>query len=241
MGLAIVIKGMNFSQSGLGKVTKAEFNYLDSLTILGNDEYNGIDAIFFVSYAPATTSQVGVNWSIVSGNEFAEIDKFGKLTINKSAKLSKVTIKASSIHDDNIFTTKDVILTYYNPVAEMNIPSGDFTWEVGNLSDGQNVDNDPAWARTVGFTYLDDPCLNYCDVVLNSSVRYACFICFYDDDGNYLGGRWVRDTDLGVTINHEIPDGAKKFRVRICQYSIRKIDIDTIGNRLTFKFSVAHE
>lgn len=114
MGKAIIVKGLDFSASGLGKVTIFRPMPLEALSIVGVDSVVGTeDAYTFdVQYDPVATTQRGVSWSIVEGEAYATIDNNGNLSILSGARASLVTIRATSLFNENIHADKVISVTY---------------------------------------------------------------------------------------------------------------------------------
>jgi len=110
MGIAIVVPNKNYASLGLGTVTPTEEAPLESIVIQnGTAENNTIQ--FSVQYYPATTSDRGVTWSVVSGGSYATIDSDGLLSIGVLADNSDVTVQAVSTVDQTITATKTVTVT----------------------------------------------------------------------------------------------------------------------------------
>lgn len=113
MGIAILISKVSFADANLGKVTLSEEIPLQSISIIANESYIGIDAQLTCSFSPLATTQRDVVWSIVSGNQYATIDTTtGKLSILEGASDSSVTVKATSSSNSNISAIKELRVTY---------------------------------------------------------------------------------------------------------------------------------
>lgn len=82
------------------------------ISIIGEASIDGVSGTYSVSYSPASTTQKGVNWSIVSGADYASINSSGVLTVKEGASGSLVKIKASSSYNPLIYAEKDVTVTY---------------------------------------------------------------------------------------------------------------------------------
>jgi hypothetical protein len=82
------------------------------ISIIGEASIDGVSGTYSVSYSPASTTQKGVNWSIVSGANYASINSSGVLTVKESASGSLVKIKAASSYNPLIYAEKDVTVTY---------------------------------------------------------------------------------------------------------------------------------
>ena len=79
-----------------------------------------------ITCTPIKPVQPEVIWSIESGSEYATIDSStGLLTIDSSANNSSITIKAVLAENNEIYATKDIIITYENvpPITAIEINS----------------------------------------------------------------------------------------------------------------------
>lgn len=111
MGKAFIIKGMSFDNDNLGKVTFVEEVPVENISISGPSNATNT-AEYNILYIPSDTTQTGVKWSIIEGNQYAEINEnTGVLTVLSGALLNRVLIKATSIHNESIFATKEVQVT----------------------------------------------------------------------------------------------------------------------------------
>lgn len=138
-GIAIIIPGISFGTSGLGKVTPTDQEKvpLVSLAIIGKDSVTtGNQAQYLVEYTPENTTQQGVQWTITSGGRYAKIDGSGMLTVLESATTPQgVTICATSTQRPSIYAEKMVSVLYEEkvvdiPVTAIEITGGD-TIEAG--------------------------------------------------------------------------------------------------------------
>lgn len=103
MGKAIIIKGADFSQVAVANNTIP----VTGLTIIGASETQTLRQVqLSVSYTPANTTQVGVVWSVVSGD--ATITASGLLTYNGSAVNANVVVKATSVKNANVYAQATV-------------------------------------------------------------------------------------------------------------------------------------
>lgn len=97
MGKAIIIKGADFSQVAVASNTIP----VTGLAITGaSGSQTQRQVQLSVSYTPADTTQLGVVWSVVSGN--ATITDSGLLTYNGSAGSASVVVKATSTKNSNV-------------------------------------------------------------------------------------------------------------------------------------------
>lgn len=133
-GIAIIIPGISFGTSGLGKVTPTDQEKvpLVSLAIIGKDSVTtGNQAQYLVEYTPENTTQKGVQWTITSGDMYAKIDESGMLTVLESATTPQVvTIRATSTQRPSIYAEKMVSVLYEEkvvdiPVTGIKITGGD--------------------------------------------------------------------------------------------------------------------
>ncbi|MDD7454947.1 MAG: Ig domain-containing protein [Bacteroidales bacterium] len=71
-------------------------------------------AQFNVIYLPSNTTQRGITWSIVSGQQYASIDAgTGLLTVKSGARGNTVKVRATSKANTSIYAEKSVSVTYY--------------------------------------------------------------------------------------------------------------------------------
>lgn len=110
MGKAIVISGADFSGVGIGQVTPTEYRELLSIT-LEEGATVGNKVTIDVTYNPHNATYKELIWSIESGSEYATISN-GVLTVLQGANNDPVTVKAVSAHDDSIYDTTTVYVTY---------------------------------------------------------------------------------------------------------------------------------
>ena len=103
MGKAIIIKGADFSQVAVASNTIP----VTGLAITGaSGSQTQRQVQLSVSYTPADTTQLGVVWSVVSGN--ATISSSGLLTYNGSAGTATVVVKATSSKNSSVFAQATV-------------------------------------------------------------------------------------------------------------------------------------
>lgn len=186
MGIAIIIPGANFSNSGLGKVTLKNTVPLRGLSISGVDVVVGANSVvqYMPSYDPVNTSQRGVSWSISNGNNYATIDATtGVLSVLPGANSSSVTIRCASTINQSVFAEKTINVTY---VPDADIPDGAIQCDL-IYGDGYS-----AFIET--------------GLIPLSTMSFECDICWVvpDDDfavafGYYFGG--VRWAPLGINQN----------------------------------------
>ena len=117
MGRAIIVYNVDYSQTGLGKVTF--LRHLESLDIIGESSVIA-SYQYSVEYNPRTTSETGVSWTITSGNEYATIDENGMLTALSGASASSVTIRATSLVNTLIYDEKTVEVTYVSELLNVH-------------------------------------------------------------------------------------------------------------------------
>lgn len=122
MGKVITIPGLDFSDSNLGRVTFVDpSKTLQALSIDGPASVTGTEAQYNVIYDPIDTSERAVNWSIISGSEYASIDNFGHLSILNGALNSPVVLGVVSAFDSSITATKSVTVTYSDAIVDNEI------------------------------------------------------------------------------------------------------------------------
>lgn len=116
MGVAVIIPGIKFGNE-YGKVTLSGTRPVKALEIIAEDSYTAPEVQLSVRLNPLTTTQRGILWSIISGNEYATIDENGKITVDASASSASVTVKAEAELNNGIYDTKTITLTYDDPVT----------------------------------------------------------------------------------------------------------------------------
>lgn len=123
----------NTSVYGTKDITGTYINALKSLNISGPDVVNdgSVTAQYTAVYNPNDTEQTGVTWSITSGARYATINEnTGVLTIEEGALESNVTIRATSVVNEDIYATKIVTLTYVIPLQSLSISGPDTVTDV---------------------------------------------------------------------------------------------------------------
>lgn len=121
MGIAIIVPDISFADANLGKVNISGSGEVpevpgvpvQELRIVAEDSYTGTNAQLSVSYIPTNTTQRGVDWSIVSGSNYASINhNTGKLTILEGASNSNITVRVVSLFNSEISATKSLFVSY---------------------------------------------------------------------------------------------------------------------------------
>lgn len=113
MGIALILPECDFSDKSLGKVTIKGNVPLTGISIVGDDNVNGVEAQYTCMYSPAVTTDRDVVWSVESGNQYAYINPTtGKLLVLEGASNANVTIKAVSALHPEIDATKNIVVTY---------------------------------------------------------------------------------------------------------------------------------
>lgn len=113
MGIALILPECDFSDKSLGKVTIKGNVPLSDISIVGDDNVNGVEAQYTCMYSPAVTTERDVVWSVESGNQYAYINPTtGKLLVLEGASNANVTIKAVSALHPEIDATKNIVVTY---------------------------------------------------------------------------------------------------------------------------------
>ena len=103
MGKAIIIKDADFSQVAVASNTIT----VTGLAITGaSGSQTQRQVQLSVSYTPADTTQLGVVWSVISGN--ATITSDGLLTYNGSAASASVVVKATSSKNSSVYAQATV-------------------------------------------------------------------------------------------------------------------------------------
>ena len=113
MGIALILPECDFSDKSLGKVTIKGNMPLAGISIVGDDNVNGVEAQYTCMYSPVVTTERDVVWSVESGNQYAYINPTtGKLLVLEGASNANVTIKAVSALHPEIDATKNIVVTY---------------------------------------------------------------------------------------------------------------------------------
>lgn len=110
-GIAYIIKNADYSNNNLGKVTFLQDVSVESITIVGPDSVEG-RAQYKIDYTPVLTTEQGVNWSIIDGNDYATIDANGKVMVKSGVTAKPVTIRATSIFNSELVVEKTVSVTF---------------------------------------------------------------------------------------------------------------------------------
>lgn len=109
MGKVIIVPSSDFSNAGFGKIKIKNGSKTTSISINGEDSITD-SGKFYVSFEPYNAIQRDIVWSIVEGNEYAEISDNGLLLVKAGASSSDVTIRAS-VYGTSIFADKDIVVT----------------------------------------------------------------------------------------------------------------------------------
>lgn len=111
-GIVLMIPDVDYSQNNIGQVTILQDVDVQSISITGPSVVEDATAQFGVTYTPAATAQVGVDWSLDSGSEYVTINSNGLLSLIDSISESvEIVIRATSIFNSNISATKTVRLS----------------------------------------------------------------------------------------------------------------------------------
>lgn len=128
MGKAIIIKGADFSQVAVASNTIP----VTGLAITGaSGSQTQRQVQLSVSYTPADTTQLGVVWSVISGN--ATITSDGLLTYNGSTASASVVVKATSSKNSSVYAQATV--SFALPAIEAPM----FSPAQGTYSQAQSV------------------------------------------------------------------------------------------------------
>lgn len=107
-----------FATKTISVTYEHQSDYLTSIAITGDATVVLSEAQYGVTYEPSDTYMKGVEWSIVSGGDYATINSStGKVTIKTNADASEVIIKAASIYDSAKYATKTLTLTYLDAIV----------------------------------------------------------------------------------------------------------------------------
>lgn len=120
-GIAIVIKGADFSKKNIGKVTLLQDVDVTGIKIIANSSYEGVKAQLSVTYEPSNTNQNVCTWQVVQGSEYAEIDVMtGLLHILEGAENADVTVRATSVYNSDIYAEATIRVTYRETVETLD-------------------------------------------------------------------------------------------------------------------------
>lgn len=112
-GIALIIKGADYSSKGLGTVTPFQSVDITGLSIDCESSYTGMIVPLKVAYQPSYTSQKGVTWSLTGGSEYASVNRTtGVLTIKSGASDSTVSVRATSVYNQEIYADASFTVTY---------------------------------------------------------------------------------------------------------------------------------
>ena len=99
---------------------------LESIGIIGDTVVQNNYCNYIIQTSPADTLLDAVEWSIISGSEYASITRYsGKLTLNDTADNAAITIRATSVYNSTIYGTKDITGTYYKALTSLAIAGPD--------------------------------------------------------------------------------------------------------------------
>ena len=110
MGKAIVLDNALFADKNLGQATvNEEVIAVAEIEIRGAGAFPvGGTLAYSVAYTPAITTQKGVSWEIVGSPSDITVSELGVVTVGSSVSLESFTLKATSIYDSSVYTTKTV-------------------------------------------------------------------------------------------------------------------------------------
>jgi len=136
---AVTVKATSTYNSSITATKNITLTYqetvaeLNGISIAGAATVNGQTSKYTIVYDPINSSYKGVTWSIISGGEYATINAAtGILTVLSGASVAAVRIKAISTHDTSLSATKDITVSYSEPIFDLTgkvayVPFRDFT------------------------------------------------------------------------------------------------------------------
>ena len=111
-GIVLMIPEVDYSQANIGQISILQDIPVQSISIDGVSIVEDATAQYSIVYTPSNTAQVGVDWSIESGSEYVSINSNGLLSLTAPiSEAVNVTIKAMSIFNPSVYTTKTVRLS----------------------------------------------------------------------------------------------------------------------------------
>lgn len=111
MGTAILVPGADWRNRNLGRVTPTGSVPAQAIFIVGDRDVQNT-AQFSVAFYPVFATDRNVEWSIVSGSEYATISSTGMVTALSGASASAVTIRATYVSNPDIYIDKTIYVTY---------------------------------------------------------------------------------------------------------------------------------
>lgn len=211
-GIAIIIKGADFSQSNLGKVNFLENIAVESISILGQSVLSEKTAQYTISALPEGTSQTEVLWSITSGSEYAKIDENGKLTVIQTVESASVTIKAVSLYNSSVYAEKQITLSSVEiPPISPTYKFG-FYAENGIFNNTDNGYNKYATFDGISLDSLDDKIIN---VICEDGWQVRLIAMVNSNTvGNTRGGSVTSITDI-ISETKKLNANAKYFALNV--------------------------
>lgn len=208
MGTAIIINSVNFSNSGLGKVTLLEDKSVESIQIVGPESVEGETVQYSIAYIPVDTTETGVRWSITTGGEYATIDQNGNLSVLEAADDYKnVTIKAESNYPNIDAATMNVSVKYKDSWLDIDGIGG---VEIANRAIGDTGVTISSADRVVYKIAIPD---GVTELLIKNNGAIQTTFCFSSVDAangaaNKIGDSFI-SSDTDNEEEHEIPNGAK--------------------------------
>lgn len=145
---------------------------ITGLSVSGASSVNdsGNSTKYTVTYTPTTTTQRGVNWSIVSGSAYASIDQAGNLTVKSGASASNVVVRATSVYDSSIYAEKTVKVTYVSTAPSITFGSN----SISVTAAGGTVTNTVTTENLTGLTVSASGTMGLTATISNGQVTLTC-------------------------------------------------------------------
>lgn len=145
---------------------------ITGLSVSGASSVNdsGNSSKYTVTYTPTTTTQRGVNWSIVSGSAYASIDQTGNLTVKSGASASNVAVRATSVYDSSIYAEKTVKVTYVSSAPSIIFGSA----SISVAAAGGTVANNLTTENLTGLTVSASGTMDLTATISNGQVILTC-------------------------------------------------------------------
>ena len=153
-------------------------NSIQSITILSASDIKGESSQLHLLYNKTQVSS-GINWSVITGSEYASISQEGLLTISENANGSNVVISAEY---NGLIAEKTIMVTYKSGVSQetqttVNDDGTSTETTITTNNDGSSV------SKSVT-TDENGNVINESDKTVNKDGSSIEIVTVYDEDGN---------------------------------------------------------